>query len=304
MKLGLALPHYDFSFPEGGPATVERVLGYAERAERAGFESVWVSDHLFFDLAKYGGGPERQGTPEAMTLLAAIAARTARVRLGPLVLCAAFRHPRMLAHEALTIAGASGGRLEVGLGAGWYEPEFTAAGIPFGTVGSRMGHLERVAGMLDGMLPAEVPLWIGGKGGPRILRIAAEHADGWNIVWRVAPEELAARIEALRGACAGAGRDPAAVRVSVGLYCLLGEDERDLAERYRALKAWTPGGALDAVPLEEWAAGAIVGTPDACARRLKEYEALGVDRVILGLGSMPFSVWDDSQIDLVARALL
>src|SRR2546428_1594242 len=99
MQVGLALPHYDFSFPDGRRATVHDVVAYARRAESLGFDSVWISDHLFFDLEKYGGPPNRFGTPEAMTLLAAVAAGTERVRLGSLVLNGSLRHPRVLAHQ-------------------------------------------------------------------------------------------------------------------------------------------------------------------------------------------------------------
>src|SRR5437588_12226978 len=149
MKVGLALPHYDFSFPSEQPATVRRVLDYARRAEELGFDSVWVSDHLFLDLAKYGGPPKRYGTPEATAMLTALAAATTHVRFGSLVLCASFRHPVFLAAQLQTIHGMSDGRLEVGLGAGWYEPEFNAAGIPFGTAGQRIDRLSVVAGQLD-----------------------------------------------------------------------------------------------------------------------------------------------------------
>ncbi|TMK81349.1 MAG: LLM class flavin-dependent oxidoreductase, partial [Actinobacteria bacterium] len=104
MKVGLALPHYDFSlgdfsFPSEQPATVARVVDYARRAEVLGFDSVWVSDHLFLDLAKYGGPPKRYGTPEATSMLTALAGATERIRFGSLVLCASFRHPVFLAAQ-------------------------------------------------------------------------------------------------------------------------------------------------------------------------------------------------------------
>src|SRR5437867_4125038 len=121
MKLGLALPHYDFSFPDHAPVTMARILDYARRAEAVGFDSVWVSDHLFLDLGKYGGPPQRQATPEALAMLAAVAATTSRVRLGSLVLCASFRHPALLASQARSLHDLSEGRFELGLGAGWYE---------------------------------------------------------------------------------------------------------------------------------------------------------------------------------------
>ncbi|MDQ3991822.1 MAG: LLM class flavin-dependent oxidoreductase, partial [Actinomycetota bacterium] len=97
MRIGLALPHYDFSFPDGGPVSWERLAAAARRAEALGFDSVWVSDHFSLSLARYGGPDEPFGTPEPLSALAALATVTERVRLGTLVLCAGFRHPALVA---------------------------------------------------------------------------------------------------------------------------------------------------------------------------------------------------------------
>lgn len=304
MKVGLALPHYDFSFPSEQPATVDAVVSYARRAEELGFDSVWVSDHLFLDLAKYGGPPKRYGTPEALTTLTAIAAATNRVRVGSLVLCASFRHPTFLAAQLATLHEMSGGRLVAGIGAGWYEAEFAAAGIPFGTTGQRIERLATVAGLLEARLDPRPPIWIGGKGGPKIARVVAEHADGWNVCWRITPEEYRARLDVLEAVCAKAKRDLASVELSVGLYCLAGTDPDDLDARYEAMRRWTPGGAIDGMPLAKYADGALVGTIDECVARAKELDALGVSHLILSLGSLPFSVYDDEQLELVASELL
>src|SRR6266511_3491666 len=142
MRIGLALPHYDFSFPEGEGLTWPGVLEAAQRAERLGFDSVWISDHFFLDLERYGGPAEPLGSVEPFTALAALAVRTERVRLGTLVACAAFRHPAIVAKMATAIDLASGGRLDLGLGAGWYRREFEAFGYPFGTTGERFRNLE------------------------------------------------------------------------------------------------------------------------------------------------------------------
>jgi alkanesulfonate monooxygenase SsuD/methylene tetrahydromethanopterin reductase-like flavin-dependent oxidoreductase (luciferase family) len=311
MKVGLALPHYDFSFPSGDfsypseqPATIASVVSYAQRAEALGFDSVWVSDHLFLDLARYGGPPKRFGTPEALTMLTALAGETSQVRFGSLVLCASFRHPVFLAAQLQTIHEMSGGRLEVGLGAGWYEAEFNAAGIPFGTAGQRIERLSVVAGQLDARLDPRPPIIVGGKGGPKLARVVAEQADGWNVCWRITPDEYRARLETLRSACARAKRKPESVSLSVGLYTLLGMDQNDLQARYEAMQRWTPGGALDGVPLTKHADGALVGTPDEAAARIKEFEALGVDEIIVSVASLPFSVYDDEQLELIARELI
>src|SRR6058998_27828 len=142
MRIGLALPHYDFSFPDGKPLTWTRLVEAARRAERLGFDSVWISDHFFLDLERYGGSPEPQGSVEPFTALAGLTAVTERVRLGTLVACAPFRHPAIVAKMASAIDLQSGGRFDLGLGAGWYEREFEAFGYPFGTVGERFSMLE------------------------------------------------------------------------------------------------------------------------------------------------------------------
>jgi alkanesulfonate monooxygenase SsuD/methylene tetrahydromethanopterin reductase-like flavin-dependent oxidoreductase (luciferase family) len=304
MKFGLALPHYDFSYPSEQPATIAAVLEYAQRAEALGFDSVWISDHLFLDLARYGGPPKRFGTPEATTMLAALAGVTERMRFGSLVLCASFRHPTFLAAQLATIDQMSGRRLDVGIGAGWYEAEFLAAGIPFGTAGQRIERLAVVAGQLDARLDPRPPIIVGGKGGPKLARVVAEHADAWNVCWRMTPDEYRARLDTLHAACARAKRDPATVGLSIGLYTLLGTDANDLEARYEALQRWTPGGALDGVPLAKHAEGALVGTIEDCEATVKEFEALGVTEIIVSAASLPFSVYDDEQLELIARELI
>jgi alkanesulfonate monooxygenase SsuD/methylene tetrahydromethanopterin reductase-like flavin-dependent oxidoreductase (luciferase family) len=305
MRIGLALPHYDFSFPDGSGASIARVVDYARRCEDMGFDSVWVSDHLFLDLARYGGPARRYTTPEAMAMLSAIAAATERVRIGSLVLCAAFRNPAVLAEQARSIQEASGGRLELGIGAGWNEAEFAEAGIPFGSAGDRIRRLAEVAAVLRARIEGDgLRMWIGGKGGPKIMRIVAEHAHGWNVVWQMTPEDYGDRLDTLADACASAGRDPATVGLSVGLSTLIGEDEGDLARRYAGLQRWAPGGALDEVDLEGWARGRLVGTVDEAAARIEAFEALGVSDIVVGPANVPFSVYEDDQLDLIARELI
>src|SRR5690242_18421319 len=109
MKVGVALPHY------GNDVTVDRVVDIAQECERLGFDSVWVSDHIVFDLAKYGGSADLIGCLDPLVLLAVLARETSRVRLGTMVLCNEFRHPVALAKQAAAIHLASGGRLELGI---------------------------------------------------------------------------------------------------------------------------------------------------------------------------------------------
>jgi alkanesulfonate monooxygenase SsuD/methylene tetrahydromethanopterin reductase-like flavin-dependent oxidoreductase (luciferase family) len=308
MRVGLALPHYDFSFPDGGShsegrATVRDVVAYAQRAEALGFDEVWVSDHLFFDLSKYGGPARRFGTPECFTMLTAIAAGTSQVRFGSLVLNVSLRHPRVLVEQARSLDEFGGRRFDLGLGAGWYEPEFDSAGIPFGTAGQRIERLRRVAGMLDGMLNPRAPLWVGGKGGPKLMDVIAEHADGWNVSWLMDPGTYEKTLDVLGEACARRRRDPATVTRSVGLYTLLGSDRADLERRFDRALAWAQG-AGGGYGLDVLAERALYGTPGQCASRIKEFDALGVEQVILNLAPAPFSICDDEQLELAAAELL
>ena len=327
MKFGLALPHYDFSFPDGSPVTFERTAEAARDAERLGFDSVWVSDHFFLSLARYGGGDELLGSLEPFTTLAGLSQVTERVRLGTLVACAPFRHPGILVKQATAVDLWSGGRLDLGIGAGWYEDEFRAFGYEFGSTADRFSILEetlQVTGALFGEGPVDhdgdrfhlrgaynhpaatqqprPPIWLGAKGGDRSLRLAARYCDGWNTVWRWEPAAYAGRVEAARRACEEAGRDPSTLRLSVGLYTLAGEDDRDLARRYEALQRWTPGGALDGQSLEQFAEGALCGTPARIRERVEEFGALGVEEIIVAPASLPFAVFDPSMLEIVAEA--
>src|SRR2546428_11175907 len=143
MRLGLALPHYDYSFPDRSPLAWEALLDAALRAERLGFQSAWISDHFFASLARYGGPGGLTGSVEPFTALAAIASRTERIRLGTLVACAPFRHPAHVAEMSTGIGLLSGGRFDLGIGAGWYQAEFDAFGYEFGSTGERFSFLER-----------------------------------------------------------------------------------------------------------------------------------------------------------------
>lgn len=207
MRFGLALPHYDFSVPGNGPVGWPVVHGWAQRAEALGFDSVWVSDHLFLDLGKYGAPPGPQGSMECFTTLAALAATTARVRLGCLVACNDLRSPVVVAKMAATLDVLSDGRFDLGMGAGWYEPEYRAAGVPFDAAGVRIRRLAEAVQIVTGMLasvpfsfegthyrvreawnlPRPVqsprpPVWVGGKG-DRLAGVAGRHADGFNSCW-------------------------------------------------------------------------------------------------------------------------
>jgi alkanesulfonate monooxygenase SsuD/methylene tetrahydromethanopterin reductase-like flavin-dependent oxidoreductase (luciferase family) len=304
MKLGLALPHYDASYPGPGPATFERVASYARLAESAGFFQVWVSDHFWIGLERYGGPPARNHTPECWTTLTALAMRTGTVRLGTLVLAVGFRPPALLGRMAATLDELSGGRLDLGLGAGWNQAEHEENGLPFPGPGRRLAMLEEALGVLRAQRTrAGPPLWVGGSG-DRLLGVVARAADGWNLCWSVTPDAYEERLGALRAACGRAGRPPEEVRRSLGLATLLGRDADDLAARWRRLQAWMPGGALDGVELRDWAASRLVGTPDQVLEQLRGWEARGVEQVICNFAAVPFSVFEDEQLDLAGELVL
>lgn len=329
MRIGLALPHYDFSIPGVSPIGFDALAEVAVRAEGLGFDGVWISDHLFASLERYGGGDGRYGSLEPLSTLAALAPLTERVRLGTLVLSAGFRHPAIVAKTVAAIDRLSNGRMELGIGAGWFADEYRGFGYPFGSVAERFALLEETVGYLDalfGQEPASFegerftlrgaynhpppvqeprpPLLVGGKGGPRLLRLAARHADGWNTVWRWTPEAYGERVAAAREACERVGRDPATFRLSLGLFTVVGEDEADLARRYDLMRERLPAGVVDAAPLEDLRRDGLVGTPDDVLERLGRFAELGVSDLVVAPAPVWFAMPDPSMLDLLADRVL
>jgi probable F420-dependent oxidoreductase len=325
MRFGLSLPHYGFSLPGGESLTHEALVSWARRAEGLGFDSVWVSDHFFYSFARHGAGNDRLASLEPLTALAAIAVATERVRMGTLVLGSPFRHPSMLAKMAAGIDQLSGGRFELGVGAGWFEEEFDAFGFPFGSVGDRFETLEAtlevlvalfaggpatVEGSLRGAelspppVQRPIPVWVGGKGGPRLLRLAARLAAGWNVVWRMSPALHAELVERARRICGEEGRDPATLRLSVGLYGVIGEDEGAARAAFARARADMPGGALDDETYDSWCADTLSGSPDRVHERIAAFEALGVEELILSPWVLPFAVREPEQVELFARHVI
>ena len=324
MEIALALPHYDFSVPGENPLRWETIVTAARAAEAAGVDALYVSDHLFLDVEKYGGGPGVYGSYEPLVTLAALARDTTRVRLGTLVLCEALRPAGVLAKALATLDRVCAGRLDVGLGAWWYEPEYEAIGMTLPGPGERLARLREALTIVTRMFgggrvtvegdyhtvrdavclppPVQQPrprVFLGGKG-DRLLRMVAELADGWNTVWAWSPSTYRERVRVLDAACGAAGRDPASVWRSVGLYTLVGEDEADLAARYRRMQAEAPGGMLDAVSLDDWRTDHLVGTPDQVIEQIQAWAEAGVDQFVACVGPLPFSV---SHPDDVALAL-
>ncbi len=332
MKFGLALPHYDTSFA-GRPVSFEGVSGVARTAEASGFDSVWVSDHLFLDWGKYGGPSEPQGSLECWTLLSALAGVTDRVRLGSLTLCNDLRAPALVAKMAATLDQLSQGRVTIGLGAGWYEPEYRAAGIGFDPPGVRIARMGEAASVIARLLEGETvtfhgrhyeidgaicrpgplqaprpPIWMGGKG-DYLLRTAARHADGWNFSWLGDVDTYRERVEASRKICDEEGRDRPLKR-SVGVYVLTGKDTADIKRRFERLIDRTPVGVLtdgktgSAVSWDEFRASRFAGTTTEVVDRLGELADLGVEEVIVTLGALPFQLSDVEDIELLGADVL
>jgi probable F420-dependent oxidoreductase len=327
MRLGLALPQYDYSVPGESPLSFVTLAEHARRAEAVGYDSLWVSDHLFLDLGKYGATDEVHGAFEPIATLGALAEVVSRPRLGTLVLCEALRPPAIAAKALASLDRITGGRLDIGLGAGWYEPEYAAVGIPMPTPGERMRRLREYAEIVDGLLGGEPldyngeffhvagarvapaalqhprpPVFVGGKG-DKLIATAVACADGWNTCWVWTPADYRQRLEVLEQACDAAGRDPATVWRSLGLYALVGEDERDLAARFERLRAGTPAGVLDSVTLDEWRIGRLVGTVEQVREQAEGWRELGVETLIVGPGAVPFQVASLDEVDALAEAL-
>jgi alkanesulfonate monooxygenase SsuD/methylene tetrahydromethanopterin reductase-like flavin-dependent oxidoreductase (luciferase family) len=279
LKVGFYIPHGDGSMTTTAKHWSD-ILELSLAAEQAGLDSVWVADHMIFDFPDV----EIQGRWECWTVLAAIAQATSRVEIGPLVSCLGFRNPALFAKMAETVDEISGGRLILGVGAGWHEPEFTTYGFPFDHRASRFeesfdivrelirnGEVDytgqyvsapncklRPRGPRNGALPIMV-----GTDGPRLLKLAAKYADGWNTTWSRSVDEVLPRIAALDAACDDMGRDPA----TIGRSCCVHLDLPD------AEGVWMHTGLVPPNPR----------TISQAAEFLASYADAGVDHVMLWL---------------------
>ncbi len=265
-----------------------------QTAEALGLDWASVFDH-FMPIFADPEGPCFEG----MTLLAAMAAHTSRLRCGMTVVGVTYRHPAVLAKMAATIDHVSGGRLELGLGAAWFELEHGQYGIPFPPIGERMDMLDEAVRIVTGLWTQQrttfegrhyrlrdalcepkplqqprIPLWIGGGGERRTLRIVAEHADGWNTF--LAPlDDYRHKLAVLERHCQSVGRDPGDIRKQLVFRTLLGEDEAEAEERLRELASKLGREA------DELRGEFFVGTAEQSVELLRPYVELGVGDFLL-----------------------
>jgi len=284
--------------PQNTTASELRALW--RRIEDHGFEWISIWDHFYAaDTSVRGDGPLRSGYHclEALTLHTALALSTTRVRCGSLVYCAGYRHPAVYANAMATLDQLSGGRAVLGLGAGWHQGEYDAYGIPFPPVGVRMQILDEAVQCVRLLLDEEVadfagthfrlaaarcepkpvqerfPIWIGGGGEQRTLRITARHADGWNVAF-VGPDVFRHKNAVLDRHCEAAGRDGSEIERTVNLALAWKPD--DLPRQF--------GDAAGYI-----AQSALQGSTQQVIDRVAEYRDAGAEWAILALRA-PFDV--------------
>jgi F420-dependent oxidoreductase-like protein len=282
-----------FTEPQQG-ASYDDLLAVASTAEELGFGAFFRSDHYL----KMGDVSGRPGPTDAWTTLAGLARDTSTIRLGTMVTAGTFRLPGPLAITVATVDAMSGGRVELGLGAGWFDEEHRNYGIPFPPVGERFERLEEQFAIISGLwdtpdgetfsfdgahyqltdspaLPKPVqrphpPLIVGGAGPTRTPRLAATYADEYNVPFH-GVDDTAAAFERVRSACKDAGRDPDELSYSVAQVLCVGTDEDEVARR---------AAAIGREP-DELRRNGVAGTPDEAVAKIAQFAAIGTTRVYL-----------------------
>jgi F420-dependent oxidoreductase-like protein len=272
--------------------TTTELIELWRRIEAMGFEWISIWDHFY--AADMTGDPH---CLEAVATHAALACTTERVRCGSLVYSVGYRHPAVLANAIATIDQLSGGRADLGLGAGWSQLEYDAYGIPFPPTGVRLDQLEEAAACVRGLLrdtsttfagehfrmkdaqcdprPVQdaLPIWIGGGGERRTLRIAARFADGWNVPF-IAPDEFARKRSVLHRHCEDVNRDPAEIRCAINVG--LAWREEDFEPQFGNMRMFVRPGVL-------------TGSESEVADRVGDYIDAGADQVNVAIRA-PFDV--------------
>ena len=277
MKIGLMLYLVNDRQNNNRKRPYHEIRELAQQAEADGFDSIWLADHFMYRKP----GEPTTGIWECWTMLAALAEATHRVEIGPLVACNSFRNPAILAKMATALDEVSDGRLILGVGAGWNEPEYQALGVPFDHRASRFeeamqilmpllrdGHVDfagqyyqarNCEDLPRGPRPQGPPVLFGSEG-PRMIRLAARYADLWNTGYMGQPETMAGPLATIEAACREVGRDPA----TLGVTALIGLWFSDLQPEKPAF--------VDDKHLE--------GTPEELAAAMRGYAELGVQHIM------------------------
>jgi alkanesulfonate monooxygenase len=306
--------------PQQGLTYAEQ-LDLARLAERLGFEAFFRSDHY-----RSFPGPDDRPTTDAWTVLAGIARETKTIRLGALVSPVTFRHPGSFVKVVTTVDEMSGGRIEVGVGAGWNEPEHSQLGLDFPEITLRADLMEDQLAILHGLWeqpdgwsfegkrvriesasfnPKPIqrphpPIIVGGEGSPRSLRLAARYADEYNMS-SAGPDTCGPVFARLEDECRRIGRDPATMRRSVMAGLLMGSDEAEFQERVKAQVAMVGAdGSNAAAWLEARRPRWIAGTPDQARAMVARFEAAGIARIML----QDLLPRDHAMIELAAAELI
>ncbi|HUY52853.1 MAG TPA: LLM class F420-dependent oxidoreductase [Streptosporangiaceae bacterium] len=301
-----------FTEPQQG-ADYGRLLAVARATEELGFDAFFRSDHYL----SMGDGSGLPGPTDAWLTLAGLAVQTSRIRLGTLMSPVTFRYPGPLAISVAQVDEMSRGRVELGLGTGWFAAEHAAYGIPFPDTAERFGRLAEQLAIITGLwdtplgrtfsfdgrhyavtdspgLPKPVqrphpPILIGGQGPRRTPRLAAEYASEYNVAFASA-ERTAAAFGRVRDACHALGRDPDSLAYSAGQVVCCGRDEAELGRRAAAI-------GRDVIELR---ADGLAGTPDEVVDKIGRFAALGASRMYLQV----LDLHDLDQLELIASRVL
>ncbi|GAB3901851.1 LLM class F420-dependent oxidoreductase [Microbispora bryophytorum] len=297
-----------FTEPQQG-ASYDDLLRVAQAAERLGFDAFFRSDHYL----RMGDGDPAPGPTDAWITLAGLARETSRIRLGTLVSAATFRLPGPLAISVAQVDQMSGGRVELGLGTGWFEEEHTAYGIPFPSLGERFERLEEQLEIVTGLWAADKPfsfegahyrladspglpkpaqrprppVIIGGGGAKRTPRLVARFADEYNVPFHL-PEDTAAAFDRVRQACDAAGRET--VLLSAAQIICAGRDEAEIARRAASI-----GRNVD-----ELRVNGLAGTPQEIVDKIGRFAEMGAERLYLQV----LDLHDLEHLELIAAEVL
>jgi F420-dependent oxidoreductase-like protein len=319
MEFGILVPQgwrLELMGVQGARAKWESVKRVSAELDRAGWDSLWVYDHFHTYPRK-----EAEATFEAWTMMAALAEITTRARLGQFVTCVQYRPPAYLAKIAACVDVASGGRLNVGLGSGWFEEEFRAYGYDFRTVGGRLRRLEEAIEVLARMWSDELanyegrhfrlvdavcepkplqkprpPIWIGGRGKKVLLRLVAKYADVWN--YNGSLEEFDDTLETLKSHCREVGRDFDEIRVTAMSGGICYDDQDELDEFFNRI-------APQGLPRERLLK--IVscrGSREQCGEYLRKWKRKGCDGLVFFFNDIASFGAGNSQAEIFKREIL